>query len=289
MSYNKISDFIGGSRRLHDQVRAIKGALQKKAPASSRTCQRLFHQLGETCQNLQALKDKASSAFAKSQLTSLNELDDTIKGLYGTLLDKHVNSRVSHIVKGADAAAAGIVTPIVIKNLKKQISLLQKEHRLSVPNRKLIREAEENLTKAEENLMGNGKEKIHHHFDILAQECNVRFLEEVLPGEIEELFEIGRYVYEGKISAAKQQYHQLPYRQKEQFEKHMHFLGAVPFKDRTETIQAFHAIANESIDNGEIYPSSEKIDEFYLGLRQVLDIESPPDKVFSFKSNGSYR
>jgi hypothetical protein len=261
-------DFVGGSRQLYDRVKAVEKKLQT-IPASKDTCRRLFQELGETTEVLHALKQKASSVFAKSQLGALEELDETIKTLYGNIVDQHVNQRVTHIVQDTDAALAGNINRLTIKKLKRRIDLLLHEHRLSIYNRKLVASAESNLEKAEAQLEG----KPIRHFDLLSQEKNVHFVEvdSERVEEIAELYEIGRALYERRFSDGKKQFRSLSYNLQERCTEHVRSLAATLFVDVTQTIQALLILANELAGNGEGCPNASAIDEIFLGVRQVID------------------
>ena len=109
----------------------------------------------------------------------------------------------------------------------------------------------------------------------------VRKIEEVelLPGDVEELFDIARAVYNRDFRQAKMRYHTLSHDYQRHFEKHMQQLMAVPFDDALETIQALIATANELVENGESYPTSLEIDQLFLGLSQVNEEERIDDRA----------
>lgn len=123
-----------------------------------------------------------------------------------------------------------------------------------------------------------------NHFDLMASQKNVRFVEEVelLPGDIEELFDIARAVYNNDFRQAKMRFAGLPEEHRRRFDRHMQQLMGRPFVSTLETMQALIATANDLVENAEKYPTREAIDQLFMGLSQLDGEERTGGKIFSF-------
>ena len=74
----------------------------------------------------------------------------------------------------------------------------------------------------------------------------------LLPGEVEELFDIAKAIYDRDFRQAKMRFSMLPEDHKRRFQSHMQNLMAKAFDDPLETMQALIATVNELVENGEV-------------------------------------
>jgi hypothetical protein len=275
---------IAGSRQLQAEVQTIAGEIAH-SPISPRKYQHLSKKLDHALETLQSIeaKTKTAGVFAKAQTAHLKE--QMVK-LYGDLEDGLVKREISQIKEESTSLRKGRLTLQAIKKLEVHINDLEKNHLTSIPDRRIIADAKQALLEAKARIEGR---PVVRHFDLLANQQNVRFVEEIelLPGEVEELFDIAKAVYNRDLRQAKMRYATLPEGHKRRFEKHMQNLLAKPFVEPLETMQAMIATANELVENGEGYPSSDEIDQLFLGLSQVDAEERAERKIFSFRSKES--
>jgi hypothetical protein len=278
MRSSEVNKF-SGSRWLQSEVQTIEGEIAH-ASISPKKYQSLCKKLNLASQKLQDL-EKTSDVFAKAQTEYLKE---KMMSLSRDLVDRLVEGEVTQIQHESTSLKKGKITPKAIKMLETHIHHLEENHKTSIPHRRIIADAKHALLEAKAKLEGEGPPT--HHFDWLAKQNSVRFVEEIelLPGDVEELFDIARAVYHRDFRQAKMRYHTLPEDHKRRFEKHMQNLTAKPFDDPLETMQALIATANELVENGESYPTSHQIDQLFLGLSQVTEEERMGGKIFSFKS-----
>ncbi|MBS0604385.1 MAG: hypothetical protein JSS60_05025 [Verrucomicrobia bacterium] len=270
-----------GSRWLQSEVRTIAGEIAD-TPISPKKYQHLSRKLDNALEKLQGLesKNKTTSLFAKAQTEHLKE---QVVKLYGDLEDGLVKREVSQIKEESTSLKKGRLTLKAVKKLEMHINELESNHLTSIPDRRIIADAKHALLEARAKLEGKPVAK---HIDWLAKQRPVQFTEEIqlLPGEVEELFDIARAVYNRDFRQAKMRYNALPEDHKRMFQKHMQNLMAKPFDDPLETCQAMIATANELVENGEGYPSQSQIDQLFLGLSQLNTEERAEGKIFSLKS-----
>ncbi len=271
---------LAGSRWLQSEVQTIKGEIAR-APLSPRKYQHLSKKLDNVLETIQDLetKNKTVGVFAKAQTEHLKE---QVVNLYGDLEDGLVKREVSQIKEESSSLKKGRLTLKAIKKLEMHISELERNHLTSIPDRRIIADAKHALLEAKGKLEGK---PVIRHFDLLKNQKNVSFVEEIvlIPDEVEELLDIARAVYNRDFRQAKMRYATLPQDHKRRFEKHMQNLMAKPFEDPLETMQGMIATANELVENGEGYPSSDEIDQLFLGLSQVDTEERAEGKIFSFR------
>lgn len=278
---NQVNKF-SGSRSLQSEVQTIAGEIAHSS-ISARKYQNLSKKLDHALETLQDLesKNKTAGVFARAQTDGLKE---QVVKLYGDLENGLVKREISQIREESTLLRKGRLTLKAIKKLEMHISDLESKHLASIPDRRIIADAKQALVEAKAKLEGKPVVK---HFDMLArQNNNVHFLEEIelLPGEVEELYDIARAVYNRDLRQAKMRYASLPEDHKRKFEKHMQNLMSTPFEEPLQTMQALIATVNELVDNGEGYPSSDYIDQLFLGLSQVIKEEQAEGKVISFSS-----
>lgn len=276
MRSNEINQ-LSGSRWLQAEVQTIEGEIAH-AYISPKKYQYLCRKLNAASQKLQDL-EKTSDLFARAQTEYLKE---KVVNLSRDLVDRLVEKEVTQIQHESTSLKRGNVTPKAIKMLETHIHQLEENHKTSIPHRRIIADAKQALLDAKAKLQG---QTVVHHFEWLAkQQSSVRFVEEIelMPGEVEELFDIAKAVYNRDFRQAKMQYNILPEDHKRRFQKHMQSLIAQPFEDPLETIQALIATANDLVENGETYPTSQQIDQLFLGLSQVTAEDRTPDPKESF-------
>lgn len=278
---NQVNKFLPGSQWLHTQVRTIEGELAQ-APISPKKYQNLTKKLNDASRKLQNL-EKTSGVFAKAQTDYLKEKVITLSK---SLIDRKVETEVSQIQKESSDLKKKI-SQGAVKKLETHINQLEENHKVSIPHRLIVADAKQALVEAKAKLEGK---PVSRHFDWLASQKNVRMLEEIelLPGEVEELFDIAKAVYDRDFRQAKMRYSMLPEDHKRRFLSHMQNLTASPFDDADETIQALIATVNELVKNGESYPSRDQIDQLFLGLSQVNQQERAEGKIFAFRSKESF-
>lgn len=284
MRSNEVNQ-LTGSRWLQSEVQTIAGEIAH-SPISPRKYQHLSKKLNDALETLQGIeaKNKTSDLFAKAQTQTLKE---QVVKLYGDLEDGLVKREVTQIKEESTSLKKGRLTLKAVKKLEMHINDLEKNHLTSLSDRRVIADAKQALLEAKAKLEGK---PIVKHFDLLANQKNVRFVEEIelLPGEIEELFDIARAVYNRDLRQAKMRYATIPDDHKRRFEKHMQNLMAKPFEDPLETMQGMIATVRELVENGEGYPSSSEIDQLFLGLSQVDSEIKGESKIYSFKSHASF-
>ena len=248
-------------------------------PVSPRKYQLLTKKLDNALKTLREGEGKTTNVFAKAQTEQLKE---QMVELYGKLEDSLVEREVAQIQEESTSLRKGRLTLKAIKKLETHIHALEKNHLTLVPDRRIIADAKQALTEAKAKMKG---EPVVRHFDMLANQKNVRFVDEIalLPDEVEELFDVARAVYNRDFRQAKMRYATLQGEHKGKFEEHMRTLMATPFEDALETMQALIATANELVDNGEGYPSAQEIDRLFLGLAQFSAEEKAEDKIVSFR------
>jgi hypothetical protein len=172
------------------------------------------------------------------------------------------------------------------KKLETHIAELERNHKTSLPHRRIVAEAKAALCEAKAKLEGKPSPK---HFQWLTNQKNSLTLEEIelLPGDIEELFDIAKAIYEHDMRQAKIRFNQLPDDHKRRCKAHLQNLMAKAFDDSLETIQALIATANELVQNGETYLTRSQIDQLFLGLSQVIEEEKAEGKVHAFPKTHS--
>lgn len=276
---------VNGSQWLHTQVQAIAGEIAGSSisPKKYQDLSKKLDAAWETLQDLEA-KNKASNLFFKTQAEVLKE---KFVNLYKELEDGFVRRAVIQIQEESDLLKTGKVSHQAVNRLENHISELENNHLPSIPERRVVADAKHALLEAKAKLEGK---PIVKHIDWLAKQQNVRFVEqtanELLPGEVEELFDIAKAVYKRDYREAKKRYAGISYDHQSRFISHMQQLMAKPFEDEIETIQALMATINDLVGNGEGYPSKDQIHQHFLGLSQLSALEEKSDrKIISFPSN----
>lgn len=260
---------LNGSRWLQTEMQSIEGEIAQ-AKITPRKYQLLSKKLDAASKEVQQL-EKTTDVFSRAQAEYLKE---KVVNLAKDLVDRVVEGEVQQIQQESTSLKAGKVTAKAIKMLETHIDTLEENHKTSIPHRRIIADAKHALLEAKAKLDGR---TVARHFDWLAQQRPVEFSDEfaLLPGEVEELFDIARAVYNRNMRQAKARFNALPEDHKERFQKHMRNLTAEPFEDALETMQSLIATANELVENGESYPTSQQIDQLFLGL-SAIESKAPP-------------
>ncbi len=254
-----------GSRWLHSQVQTIEGELTH-SPLSAKKYQDLTKKLHDASVKLQDL-EKTSGVFAKAQTEYLKE---KVVTLSKDLVDKLVEREISQIKKESCSLKKRI-SQGAVRQLELHIRELERNHKMSIPHRRIVADAKHALLEAKAKL---GGQPVVRHFEWAASQKTAPGEGiELLPGEVEELFDVAKAVYDRDLRQAKRCYNALPEDYKRRFLSHMQQLMAKPFDDQLETIQALIATVNELVENGEGYPSRDQIDQLFLGLSQITEEE----------------
>ncbi|MES2121500.1 MAG: hypothetical protein V4492_01835 [Chlamydiota bacterium] len=273
------------TRWISTEVESIAGEIET-SPISEKKYLDLSKRLDDTFRAIQNLEtqQKTSTLFARTQAQSLKE---TCVELSQHLENAFVNREISLIQNDSVALHHGGATPEAIQKIEAQMNALLKNHALSIEQNKNLSEARRSIDLARIDMDGDGG--TIRHMEWLATQRNVNWVEmnDLIPEEIEELFDIGKWVFDRNLKQAKTRFQKLPESHKSQFQEHMRLLAAKPFEDVTETIQALIATANNLAGNGCTYPSVDQIDELYLGLIQINDEENASGKIFSLDFNES--
>jgi|ERR1700722_952705 len=280
MGANEITS-LSRSRWLQSEVQTIEGEITRSS-ISQKKYHSLCKKLNHASQEIQHL-EKTSDIFARAQTEYLKE---KVVSLSRDLIDRLVEGEVTQIQLESRSLKTGKISPKAIKLLETHITHLEENHKTSISHRRIIADAKHALLEAKAKLQG---QSLTRHFDWLAKQNTVRFVEnrDLLPGEVEEIFDIAKAIYNRDLRQAKLRYHSLPEDHKRRFQAHMRHLTAKAFDDPLETIQALIATINELVKNGESYPTAHQIDQLFLGLAQVAEEERAEGKIFSFKSLGS--
>lgn len=258
---------------LHSQLQEIAGEIAH-SPISQQKYQHLSKRLDKTLQDLET-RSKTENLFIKAQANTLKE---QVVQLYGDLEKGLVKEEVSQIKEESTSLRKGRLTRKAIQKLEAHIRELESNHLPTIPDRRVVAEAKQALLEAKAKLEGKPQQ---NHFKFLASQKNVQFVEEaeIASGDIEELFDIARAVYNRDLRQAKARYAGLPQKHKEMVEGHIRNHMADLFEDQLETMQSLIAAANELVNNGQTYPSSAEIDQLFLGLAQLIAEENNGSKI----------
>jgi hypothetical protein len=283
---SKVNKHLPGSQWLQNEMQNIEKQLGSSI--SPKKYHRLTRKLDTVVKKLN--EKQPATLFAKS---ATKDLQDKVVSLSGALVDGYVKRQVSEIQKESVSLRERIslkekIPPKEVRKWEKRIEEFEHDHLLWAGDRRIIADAKDALLKAKAELQDK---PVINHFNWLAQQKNVRFAEEneLLPGEIEELFDIAKAVYDRDLRQAKMRFHGLPEDHKYRFQNRLRELDftAKPFDEAFPTIQALIWTVNDLVGNGETYPSSKQVDQLFLGLSEVQGEERTAEKVFSIKSKGA--
>ncbi len=258
--------FITSQKGLPFQVQTIAREIDT-APISPKKYKVLSNRLDTTFKAL--LAQKNDNPFLES-------LQGRCVDLYQKLEDGSVEWEISQIQKEALDLKKGAPSPRAIQQLESHIQALLKNHAPSQEQNKILFDAKCALSQAKGG-------PIPSHFEFISQQQNIRSLDmlELIPGEIEDLFDIARAVHNGNLKKAKIHFQTLPQKHKSRFEGHMRFLGAEAFINPLETCQALIATANDLANNTDLYPTERQLDVLFAGVSELNDTGESKIALFS--------
>ena len=273
MGSNNINS-LNGSQWLHSQVLAIAGEI-KTSPMSPKKYAHLSQQLDTTFEALQSMENKTNNLFVKTQTDYLKQqCQELYHKLDCALIDREIA-----LIQDASKALKGRASLPAIKKLESNLNALFQKYAPSVQEHQILSQAKRAIEEAKLQLNG---QKSHQPVEWLEKKSALSPVgnEPLVPQEIEELFEIAKWVYQGDLKRAKLGFAQLPAEHKERVLSHMNKLEGELFANETSSIQALIASANDLAGNGLSYFSKEQIEEFFSGLAQV-NAEGSGEKIFS--------
>jgi hypothetical protein len=209
----KISRPIFVPQGLQTQVQTLKQEIAH-SPISPKKYQDLTKKLDVTLEKLDEL-EKTSNLFAK-------QLKEKVIDLYKDLEDGRVEGEVKDIQQRSTSLKKGRVTVSAVKKLETGIADLEKHHLPSIPHRRIIAAAKNALQEAKAKLEGKPPQR---RYEMLSEPA------ELMPGDVEELFDIAKAVYNCDFRQAKTRLRQLPESHLQRFQDHMKQLLASPFDD----------------------------------------------------------
>jgi len=238
-------------------------------PVSPRTCARLFHKLDEISHSLQGLKQesaKTTTIFQQSQEEHFQELEETIVSLYGRAIECKVNFQVdqiagetSHLKQSLEVGTPKQITK-ESKLLQKHVSTLLHDHRIGKEQMPVVSLAKQTLSHAEKKLKGETQEPVHH-FTWIASHVSSQYAQDmidILPGEIEEIFDIATLLYTGHKTEARSRYNRLPSNIKSIIAKHLYALKETSLSEKALIAAGFELSGTE-----EMYFSEEELKSFF--------------------------
>jgi|GEM_PF-2062801 len=293
---NKIDRSGGQPLKIYQELHAIEESLQR--PVSPRTCHRLFHKLEATSHSLQGIQRetaKSSTIFKVSQEGHVSDLQDKIVSLYGRAVDRKVDYQVdqiaeetSHLERTLDTANTEELTR-GSDLLQKHVRTLLNDHCLSRDKFPVIQKAKQTLDLAKQKLSGEVAEKPIRHFEWLSTQAHqVQFVEEALelmPGEVEELFDIALLMHVRDIRQARSRYNQLPEDTKLRALKHIKALDSEIFSDDKTSI-ALISTAYELTGTSGVYLTSEELQDLFTEATRIIAEEQRPSTPFDVRFIG---
>ncbi|MBY0529109.1 MAG: hypothetical protein K2P51_02860 [Rhabdochlamydiaceae bacterium] len=259
MKLVKINLNLSQSRTLHNEVRAIQGKLEHPV-ISRKKARALSQKLDRVCSKLFTIKNKEASPFMQA---ALDEMEQKIVRLYREIEESWVKRQIAQIQEETtslkQALSCGTVSTRSVEELKKKIIELTSDYRPSLDDRRVIADAERTLELVNESPAGSQISPVYS------------MDEDLKAGEFEELLEIAYTLYEGNVSEAKRKFNQLPQDHKMRIQEHVAHLGGVLFTSYLQTQQALFATVNEIVQNGELYPSEDLIEDIFHELKILAD------------------
>lgn len=275
-----MTDCLGSQPlRIHEELSRIENTLQN--PVSPQTCHRVFRQLNATSDSLHGLQSqtsKTTNIFQQAKQGHFSELQDRIVTLYGKAVDRKVEFQVEQIAKEAaeleemlGSSPADTVTK-ESKLLQKHISTLLHDHRLSQSQLPIIRRAKEVLSLAQSRLQGKTP-SAPRHFDWLASQTqnayNAQEAIDLMPGEVEELFEIAAHMFNGESKQARLRFNLLPEDTKRRVQRHGHALEGALFEEKGTTAKALIATAYELTGEETMYLSNDEMSSLFQDVERI--------------------
>lgn len=263
---------LNSSQWLYAQMNAIAGEIEA-SPMSPQKYALLTRRLDSAFEALQSMESKTTHLFIKTQTECLKE---QFRDLYHQLDNALVNREIAQIQDASNELLGGPSLP-AIKKLETHLKSLMHKYAPSVEHHKVLSDARRAIEEAKVKLNIQVSPKPQPKAAQQAAHCADPM--DLLPGEVEDLFEIARTIYQGDLKRAKIGFAQLPAEHKQRVQAHMGALQADLFNNPTASMQALIATANELVGNHQNYFTVDEIDEFFAGLAQLNAEES---KIFSF-------
>lgn len=275
-----MTDCLGSQPlKIHQELSRIENTLQN--PVSPKTCHRVFRQLNATSSslhNLQSHTSKTTSLFQKAQQEHLLDLQERIVTLYGKAVDRKIDFQIEQIAKEAteleqmlDSASPEAVDK-ESKLLQKHVSALLHDHRLSQSQLPIVNRAKDILSLAQSKISGKAS-STPRHFDWLASQPHsiqgVQEAVDLLPGEVEELFEIATLIASGGNKQAKLRFNLLPEDIKSRAMHHSNALKGALFEENGTTTKALIATAYELAGIVNMYLSDAEIRVLFQDVMHI--------------------
>jgi hypothetical protein len=269
--------------RIYEELKEIETSLLR--PVSPSKSHRIFHKLDTTSNCLQTMKEQAQKTcniFQQSQQSHFQELEEKIVSLYGKIIDKKIDFQVNqihdethHLQETLESGSEKEVKK-ECRLLKKHVDKLLDEHRLPQDKLPIIFKAKEILHQAH----GHKNDKIQNHFDFISENCKPPIATEpnfdLLPEEIEELFDIALCFYQNKSKEGKTRFILMNGSIKDAVQEHASYLKITLFDEKSTTIQALLATAFELSGSHPFHMSIEEIEQF---CNEALQLENQPEQV----------
>lgn len=253
MSQIKIDQFFIQSNSLHVQMQSVGTALSQPPLTTPR-----FHRLEKKLDNAaQALHTIEQRYFCYPIFQgAIDELGFELSSLSRRVLETWAHDEIEAIEREATQVLhAGKDAARAAHALRAHIDAFKQQYQPSLEERRILAQA-------------------------LDAAANCAFLQcaearaiptelTYFPGEIEELMEIARLVYENEVWLARKHFRALPPELQRMVDMHLQQLGAEAFAHPLATIQALLASANDLVGNGESYPTAAEIEDLFTGLKEL--------------------
>lgn len=271
---------------VYAEVRSLTKAIQS-SPISKERYQLLSQRLDNA---LKVLNELETEGRVNKLFNS--HLRELIVNLYRDLDEGRVHLELSRIQAGSRSIKGGRITKKAFLSLKKRIDELEASYKGSIEERRIIAEAKLTLSRAGAKLKSLAPEETGGERSLSVKKKQAAPQEfTLLPGDIEELFEIAEAIfYHRNTDQTKARYQALPLEQRRRVEEHLEILGGSgaflePVQEPVKMIQALVATANELVGNDEGYPTLQQIRDLFDGLSK-LDVPSHEEsKIIQLTTN----
>jgi hypothetical protein len=235
-------------------------------------------------QTIKGQAQKTCTIFQQSQQTHFQELEEKIVSLYGKIIDKKIDFQVNqihdethHLQETLESGSEREVKK-ECRLLKRHVDKLLDEHRLPQDKLPIIAKAQEILHQAHAH-KNDKKEKIQKHFDFISEyikePVSIEQTFDLLPEEIEELFDIVLCLYQNKSKEGKVRFALMSESVKDKVKEHADYLTTTLFDENVATMQALAAAAFELSGSYPLYMKSEEIEQFCKEALQLIEQELP--------------
>lgn len=202
-------------------------------------------------------------------------MKEQIVTLYGRVDTAWVESEVTQICNEAasieDAIKSGKLTAEAVTELAAHLVAFRQQVK---PDRESLQ-----LLRGADRVIQLANSVLNNDLPVELPELEAPLPMEAIDGyvlaEMEELMDIAGLVYNGKRTDARIRFAQLPESVKKRFLSMMQQLGATPFEDWMATCQVFLMLGYESAGMDQGLPKPEEVDDFFMGLADVLKEEEP--------------